>query len=117
MAVLSGRLGLALVLAALCLGGRAAHAQAAPVPYWTPGWPLGFGGTLADGQRANTYDNFRGFDAGNDASYARYNFPSGWFVGSERRGIGLNGFRQDTAFGNFGALTTEGVQFGYNFKN
>jgi opacity protein-like surface antigen len=87
------------------------------VPYWTPGWPLGFGGTLADGQRANTYDNFRGFDAGNDASYARYNFPSGWFVGSERRGIGLNGFRQDAAFGNFGALTTEGVQFGYNFKN
>ena len=120
MAVFSGRLGLALVLAALCLGGRTAHAQAAPVTYWTPGWPLGFGGNLPDGQSSDTYGNFPGFDSGNargGSSYLRYNFPNGWFVGSERGGIGLSGFRRDAAFGNFGALTTEGMQFGYSFKN
>jgi opacity protein-like surface antigen len=119
MAVLSGRLSLALVLAALCLGGRTAHAQAAPVPYWAPGWPLGFGGSLPDGQGSNTYGNFPGFDGSNagSSSYLRYNFPNGWFVGSERGGIGLSGFRQDAAFGNFGGLTTEGMQFGYSFKN
>jgi opacity protein-like surface antigen len=49
----------------------------------------------------------------------RYNFPNGWFVGSERGGMGLSvsGINQDAAFGNFGSLYTEGVQFGYNFKN
>jgi len=119
MTVFLGKLGLAIVLAALCLGGRTAHAQAAPVPYWTPGWPLGFGGYLPDGQGANTYANFPGFDGGNarGSSTMRYNFPNGWFVGSERGGSGLSGFRQDAAFGNFSGLTTEGMQFGYNFKN
>jgi opacity protein-like surface antigen len=114
----SGKLALALALAALCPGGRVAHAQAAPVPYWTPGWPLGFGGSLADGQRANAYGNFPGFDGGNGgASSARFNLPNGWFVGSERSSIGLNGLRQDPAFGNLGGFTTEGMQFGYNFRN
>jgi opacity protein-like surface antigen len=114
MRLFSAKLALALVSAALCLGGRAAHAQAAPVPYWTPGWPLGFGGSLTEGQRANAYGNFAGSGG---ASSARTNFPNGWFVGSERNSIGLNGLRQDPAFGNSGALTTEGMQFGYNFKN
>jgi opacity protein-like surface antigen len=31
--------------------------------------------------------------------------------------MGLSGIRQDAAFGNFGSLYTEGVQFGYSFKN
>ena len=117
MSLFTARLALALVLAALCLGGRTAHAQAAPVPYWTPGWPLGFGD--AAGQSPNTYGNFPGFDGSNPrgASYARTNFPNGWFVGSQRSSIGLNGFRQDAAVGNFGAFTTEGMQFGYNLKN
>ena len=120
MAVFSGRLGLALVLAALCLGGRTAHAQAGPVTYWTPGWPLGFNGNLPDGQSSDTYGNFPGFDGSNargGSSYLHYNFPNGWFVGSERGGIGLSGFRQDAAFGNFGGLYSEGMQFGYSFKN
>jgi opacity protein-like surface antigen len=118
MRLFSAKLALALVSAALSLGGRAAHAQAAPVPYWTPGWPLGFGGSLTEGQRANTWGNFPVFDGGSGgASSARINFPNGWFVGSERNSIGLSGLRQDPAFGNFGALTTEGMQFGYNFKN
>jgi hypothetical protein len=118
----SSRLGLAFVVAALCLGERTAHAQAAPVSYWIPSWPVGFGGNPSDGQSSNAYGNFPGFD-GRDArgggfSYLRYNFPNGWFVGGEGGGMGLsrNGINQDGAFGNFGSLYYQGVQFGYNFK-
>jgi opacity protein-like surface antigen len=120
MFMFAGRLGLALVLAALCLGGRTAHAQAAPVTYWIPGWPVGFGGNPTVDQGSNTYGNFPSFD-GSDArgggfSYTRYNFPNGWFVGSEGGGMGLsmNGINHDAAFGS---RYYEGVQFGYNFKN
>ena len=121
MSIFSGRLGLALVLAALCPGGRTAHAQAAPVSYWIPGWPIGFGGNPTAGQSLNTYGNFPGFD-GRDArgggfSYMRYNFPNGWFVGGEGGGMGLsmNGINRDAAaFGNLGSLDFQGVQFGYN---
>jgi opacity protein-like surface antigen len=122
MSILAGRLGFALVLAALGLGGRTAHAQTAPVPYWTSSWPVGFGGDLAAGQGSNTYGNFPSFD-GSDirrggASNMRYNFPNGWFVGSEGGGLGLsmNGLNQAGAFGNR-SLYYEGMQFGYNFKN
>lgn len=111
MVVLSVRLGLALVLAALALSGRTAHAQTAPVPYWTPGWPLGFGGA---GQSASTYGSFPSFDA---SASSRYNFPNGFFIDSERRSFGLSGLRQDSAFGSFGGFTSEGMQFGYNLKN
>jgi opacity protein-like surface antigen len=122
MSVFSSRLGLALVLAALCLGGRTAHAQAAPVNYWIPGWPAGFGGNLTVGQGSNTYGNFPSFD-GSDArggfSSMRYNFPNGWFVGGEGGGMGLsmNGINRDGAFGNLGSLYYQGMQFGYNFQN
>jgi len=81
---------------------------------------MGFGGDPATGQSPDTYGNFPSFDfhdRGGGFSYARYNFPNGWFVGSQRGGIGLSGFRQDAAVGNFGAFTTEGMQFGYNLKN
>jgi opacity protein-like surface antigen len=116
MTVLSGRLALALVLAAFCSGGRTAHAQTAPVPYWSSGWPLGFGGNLASGQGANAYGDPSAFDGGN-AGGSRYNFPNGWFVGSERSGLGLTGMQQGAAFSSFGGLYTEGKQFGYSFKN
>jgi opacity protein-like surface antigen len=123
MSIFSSRLGLAFVLAALCLGGRTAHAQAAPVTYWIPSWPIGFGGNLTVGQSSNTYGNFPSFD-GSDArggrfSSMRYNFPNGWFVGGEGGGPGLsmNGINQDGAFGNIRSLYYEGVQFGYNFQN
>src|SRR5258706_2928123 len=121
MSIFAGRLGLAFVLAALCLGGRTAYAQAAPVTYWIPSWPVGFAGNLSDGQSSNAYGNFPGFD-GSDArgggfSYMRYNFPNGWFVGGEGGGMGLsmNGINQNGAFGN--SLYYQGVQFGYNFKS
>ena len=123
MSIFAGRLGLAFLLAALCLGGRAAHAQAAPVTYWTPGWPVGFGGNLTVDQGSNSYGNFPSFD-GSDArgggfSSMRYNFPNGWFVGGEGGGMGLsmNGINQVGAFGNTFSLYYQGVQFGYNFKN
>ncbi|MEH2614988.1 hypothetical protein [Bradyrhizobium sp. AZCC 1693] len=119
MLVFSGRLGLALVLVVFCLGGRAASAQTGPVGYWIPGWPMGFGGDLAAGDSPNSYGNFPSFDfsdRGGGFSYARYNFPNGFFVGSQRSDIGLSGISQN-AFGNFGSLYTEGAQFGYSFKN
>jgi opacity protein-like surface antigen len=123
MSIFAGRLGLALVLAALCLGGRGAHAQAAPVRYWIPSWPVGFGGNLAAGESPNTYGNFPSFDGGDARgggfSYMRTNFPNGWFVGGEGGGMGLsmNGINQDAAFGNIGSLYYQGVQFGYHFQN
>jgi opacity protein-like surface antigen len=127
MAIFSSRLAIALALAASCLGGHAAHAQAAPVSYWTPGWPLGFGGNLADGQSWNTqtwntYGNFPGFSA-SDArssglSYSRYNFSDGWFVGAGggRTSFGMSGFNQAEGFGYSRSLDSQSVQFGYNFQ-
>jgi hypothetical protein len=117
MSVFSNRLGLALVLAALCLGGRTAHAQAAPLTYWIPGWPIGFGGNPTLGLGWNSYGNFPGFggsDAGGGGT--RYNLSNGWFVGSEGGGMGfgINGISQDGAFGN--SLYYQGVQFGYNIQ-
>ncbi len=121
MSIFSGRLGLAFVLVALCLGGRTAHAQAAPVTYWLPSWPIGFGGDPGVDPSANTYGNFPSFDGsgarGGRFSYMRYNFPNGWFVGGEGGGTGLsmNGITQYGTFGR--SLYYEGVQFGYNFQN
>jgi opacity protein-like surface antigen len=119
----SSRLALALVVAALCPGGRAAHAQAAPVSYWMPSGPVGFGGNLMFGQSSNAYGNFAGFN-GSDAggggfALTRYNFSDGWFVGSGGGsiGLGMNGISQAGAFGNIGSLDYQGVQFGYNFQN
>jgi hypothetical protein len=120
MSIFPGKCGLAIVLALLSLGGRTACAQAAPVRYWIPGGPFGFGGSSTEGQSSDTYGNFPSFDAGDARgggfSYRRYNFPSGLFVAGEAGGIGLNGTSQAGSFGNFGPLSYEGVQFGYNFK-
>ena len=120
MLTFSGRLGFVLVLAALCLDGRTAHAQAGPIPYWIPGSPFGFGGALSGGQSLNTYANFPGFegsDGGDRFSYTRYNLPNGWFVGHEGAalGVSMNGFNQLGAFGS--SLRAEGTQLGYNFQN
>ena len=117
----AGRSGLVFLIAALCLGGRMAHAQSVPMTYWTPGW-LGFGGNLNAGQGADTQPGFAGFDGDAGGFSSRYNFSNGWFVGSERggmgsglaSGLGLSGISQA---GAFGSLQTEGVQFGYTFKN
>jgi hypothetical protein len=118
MSMLSRGLGLALVLAALVPGGRTAHAQAAPLAFSNFSWPVGFGGDLSTGDAANTFGKFAGFDGGaGGGSNSRYNFPNGFFVGSEggRAGLGLNGFSQTSAFG--GSLYYQGMQAGYNFQN
>src|SRR4029453_6901142 len=103
MSIFTSRFGFALVLALLCLGGRPAHTQSAPVQYWTPGWPMGLGGGSAD-QNSDAYGNFPSFDfrdVGNGSSYARYNFSNGFFVGSQRSGMGFSSLGQ-SSFNNFG---------------
>lgn len=123
MSIFSGRLGIALAVAALCLGTRTAHAQAAPVTYWIPSWPIGFGGNLAADPSSSTYGNFPSFDGsgarGGGFSHMRYNFSDGWFVGAGGGGIGagMSGINQYGGFGNSRSLQYEGVQFGYNFKS
>jgi hypothetical protein len=117
MSIFTSRLALAFVLAMLCLGGRTAHAQTAPVGYWIPGWSMGLGGGVTDG--LNTYGNFPSFDfsdRGGGFSYARYNFSNGFFVGSQRNTMGFSGLSQ-SAFGGLGSIYSEGVQFGYSLKN
>jgi opacity protein-like surface antigen len=114
MSMFVGRLALAIILAALALGGPAARAQVAPVPYWSPSLSFGFGGNLTAGQ------NFDGSDVRDGGSSSmRYNFSNGWFIGSRGGGPGLslNGINQAAAFGNTRSLTYEGMQFGYNFKD
>jgi opacity protein-like surface antigen len=123
MPIFLSKSGLALILAVACLGGRTAHAQAGPVAYWLPNWPLGFGGNSTAGQNSNTYGNLPGFDGsdirGGGFSYTRTNFPNGLFVGSASSpiGLGMSGINQIGAFGNISSLSSEGVQFGYNLQN
>jgi opacity protein-like surface antigen len=115
--------GLALVLAALCLGGRTAHAQVAPMTYWTPGWPFGLSGNQTFGQNLNTYGNFPSFDGSGaqDGGFSntRYSLGNGWFVGSEGgpAGLSLNGVNQFGAFGSGTSVYYQGVQTGYKFQN
>jgi opacity protein-like surface antigen len=113
MSIFARKLGLALGVAALCLGARTACAQATAVPYAS--WPIGFGGNLTVGQNSNAY-GFPGFDGGG-FSYPRTNFPNGFFVGGEggRLGFGSSGLNQAGAFGNT-RFSYEGAQFGYDFR-
>ena len=84
-----------------------------PVSYWIPGSPF-FGGDATAGQSSNTYGNFPSFDGsdvrGGGFSSARYNFPNGWFVGSESGGLGLS-------MNGINPASYQGVQAGYNFQN
>ncbi len=118
MSMFSARSGLVLAVAVLCLDAGAAHAQS--VPYWTSAWPSAFGGSLTSGLGSNPYSAFSGLDGsdirgGNFSS--RYNFSDGWFVGSERGGLGLNGVSQFGAFSSTPSFSYEGMQFGYNFQS
>ncbi|MBI5321622.1 MAG: hypothetical protein HZB49_19445 [Bradyrhizobium sp.] len=94
----------AVALLALCMGGRTAHAQAAPVQYWLPSSSFGFGGSLEG-------------SGGDTQGVSRTNFPNGWFIANTQSSFAMSGFNRLGAFGNLGSLSTEGVQFGYNFKN
>jgi hypothetical protein len=113
MSIFSARSCLALAI--LCFGGQPAAAQSGPTSYWVPGWP-GFGGNLSAG--GVTDSNGVGYSSSEAGglSTTRYNFPTGWFVGSEsgRLALGLSGLNQP---GGFGATYAEGTQFGYTLKN
>ncbi|BAC47911.1 blr2646 [Bradyrhizobium diazoefficiens USDA 110] len=112
MSSLAGSCGLAALFAVLCLGGAPAHAQVAPLRYWIPGGPFGFGGS--DGQSSESYGNFPGFNA-SDAG-GRANFANGFFVGSQRGNLNWSGLGQAGQAGNFNALSYDSTQFGYNTK-
>lgn len=101
--------GLATLFAVLCLGGAPLQAQVAPLRYWIPGGPFGLSGSA--GQSSDAYGNFPGFNAGDAAE--RSDVPRGFFVGGERGHLGLSGI---STSGNFGALSYDSTQFGYNTK-
>jgi len=105
MSIPERSLALMLVVAALCLGQRSAHAQATAVPYQLAEWPLGFGGTLSSDENSN-------------GAY-RYKFPNGFFIGSQTGGmsLGTNGLNHSAAYGSLGTLSYQGMKFGYDFKN
>ena len=112
MSMFSARSRLLFAFAVLCLDATAARAQS--VPYWTSAWPTAFGGSL----NASPYNAFSGLDGGAGGNFSsRYNFSDGWFVGSERGGLGLNGLSQVGAFSSTPSFSYEGMQFGYNFKS
>ena len=103
---------LATLFAVLCFGGAPAHAQVAPLQYWIPGGPFGFGGSAV--QSADSYGNFPSFNAG-DASSGT-NFANGFFVGSQRGNLNWSGLSQTGPSGNLTALSYDSTQFGYNTK-
>ena len=105
-------------LAFLCLGGKPVHAQVAPLRYFIPGGPFGFGGS--DGQSSDPYGSFSSFNA--DEAGGRTNFANGFFVGSQRgnlnwSGLSQAGFNQAGLANNFSALSFDSTQFGYTTKS
>ncbi|MGO4716567.1 hypothetical protein [Bradyrhizobium sp. 2TAF24] len=112
---------LAIVVAALCSGAPLAHAQTAPVRYWIPGWPIGFGSSLAPGDGAKAYGDFPSFDfgsAGSGLSYSRVNFPTGFFAASERGAMGwtTSGADRGLLLGPFTSFTHDAALVGYDFQ-
>ena len=76
-----------------------------------PGGPFGYGGNI--GQSPDVDGNFSGYTAGDAA--ARYDFPSGFFVGSDRGNLGWNGLSQ-IGPSSFSALSYQASQVGYTYK-
>lgn len=103
---------LATLVTLLCLSGALVHAQVAPLQYWIPGGPFGFGGSTVES--SDGYGNFPSFNAG--TANGGYDFRPGFFVGSQRGSLGLSGFSQPAPTGNFSALSYDSTQFGYNTK-
>jgi hypothetical protein len=117
MLVFDSRSAPRLVLAALCLAGRAACAQGAEVTYSS--WPVGFQSSLTVGQGADVYGSFAGLDGGDSGSRfsrSRIDFSNGWFVGGgSAPAFGLSGLNQAGTFST--SFQSDGVQFGYKFQN
>jgi hypothetical protein len=113
MSVVAKLSSVVVIAAAMGCGGQPARAQVAPVQYWVPFAPFGGGSTQdsTQGQGAQTYGDFPSFTASDGQSsgfaFRSYSAP----VGPSAAGLGGAG-----AFGNFGTLSFEGADFGYNFK-
>lgn len=94
----------ALALAAvLSLAVSAAQAQVAPIRYWFPGGPFGFGGdtTTQYWGSAPDEDGFRkGF------SFSSYSLPANSFTVPFSAGVFTGG----------SGLSSDGAQYGYSFK-
>ena len=106
----------AVIVAALCLAGHAAHAQVAPVQYWLPSGLFGLGGNWSAAGSTTTYGNFPGFDARAGDGDWRDNFPTGMFVSGQSGSVGLNGLGRAGAVSSFGGLTYDSAVTGYAFK-
>ncbi|RJF70813.1 hypothetical protein D4Q52_15630 [Rhodopseudomonas palustris] len=114
---------ISLAAALLSLGAQAASAQSAPIRYWVPGGPFGFGGGATESWQPLSWGDVPGFTASEPDEdgfrtgfVARaYSTPvSAFSSGLNWRGVG--GIGGAGAFGNFGSLAVEGSQYGYNFK-
>lgn len=104
MSRLTASCGFAVLFAVFGLGGTPVHAQVAPLQYFIPGGPFGFGGS-------DTYGNSSSFDAS-----GRTTFANGFFIGSQRGNLNWSGLGQTGLTGNFSALSYDSTQFGYNMK-
>src|SRR4051812_34993574 len=111
MSLFAIRLGFALAVAAFCLGGPPAHAQSAPLQYWSPGW-IGFGGNLGAGQDASAEGGLAAprpsgfFATSTSFEGTRFNDRG---MGFGMAGFGMAGFGQA---GTFGSFESQGAQFG-----
>lgn len=98
--------GLALA-AALYLMTAAAQAQVAPIQYWIPGGPFGFGGDITTQYLGSAPDE-DGFRKG--LSFSSYSMPVNSFANSFTwGGLGTSAF---TGSG----LSSAGAQYAYSFK-
>jgi hypothetical protein len=112
MSTFSDRYSLFLA-AALCLIWPAARAQSEPVKYWIPFGPFGFGGGATETTGVETYGDVPSFDAEqgdrSGISVRTYSAPVGPLAGFGWNSAG-------GAFGNYGSLSYDSTQLGYNFK-
>jgi hypothetical protein len=90
--------------AALYLTATAAQAQVAPIRYWIPGGPFGFGGDITTQYWGSAPDD-DGFRKG--FSFSSYSMPANSFAG----GFGTN------AFTGGSGLSSDGAQYAYSFKS
>jgi hypothetical protein len=116
------RIGLPFAALSLAASWTAAYADPVP-PAPLPGsWTLGIGGNVTGGWTSSSFWTTPTYTDGNGAGggaygFARYHFGSGWFVGPEAGGMGLNlnGSNSTGAFTSTRSLFFEGGQIGYGF--
>lgn len=99
----AGKRGLALA-AMLYLAAPAAQAQVAPIRYWIPGGPFGFGGDTTTQYWGSSPDE-DGFRKG--FSFSSYSIPANSFTVPFSAG----------AFTGGNGLSSDGAQYAYSFKS